>query len=64
VLGFLVHYPIALPHQPAYKDAGYKPGDFPVAEKLSQEVISLPVYPGLAKQEIEYVVEQFKEVIK
>ena len=52
-VGLLVHYPIALPHQPAYKDAGYKIGDFPVAEKLSQEVISLPIYPGLTRKEIE-----------
>ena len=59
-----MHYPIAVPHQLAYKDSGCKKGDFPVSEKLCEEVISLPVYPGLTRQEIEYVVQQFKEVIK
>ncbi len=60
----LVHYPIPLHLQEAYADSGYKKGDFPVAEKLCEEVISLPIYPGLTRQEIEYVVQQFKEVVK
>jgi len=60
----LVHYPIPAPLQEAYKDSGHKKGDFPVSEKLSEQVISLPIYPGLTKQEVEYVAQQFKEVVK
>ncbi len=63
-VSLLIHYPIPLHLQEAYKDSGYKKGDFPVSEKLSEEVISLPIYPGLRKQEIEYVAQQFKEVVK
>jgi len=59
----LVHYPIALPFQKAYKDAGCKRGDFPVSERLSREVISLPIYPGLARKEIEYVVRQITDIV-
>jgi len=60
----LVHYPIPLHLQGAYEDSGYKRGDFPVSEKLCEEVISLPIYPGLTRTEIEYVVSQFKETVK
>lgn len=52
-----IHYPIPIHIQEAYKDLGYKKGDFPVAEKLSEEILSLPMFPELKKEQIEYVVE-------
>ncbi len=42
-----IHYPIPLHLQPAYKYLGYKRGDFPVAEKLSKMILTLPIYPEL-----------------
>ena len=51
-----IHYPIPVHLQPAYAGLGYKPGDFPVAEKLAQEVLSLPLYPELTPAQIEEVV--------
>jgi dTDP-4-amino-4,6-dideoxygalactose transaminase len=51
----LIHYPIPLHLQKVYKDLGYKRGDFPVAEKISRQIISLPMHPYLKHQEIEYV---------
>lgn len=42
-----VFYPLPLHLQPAFKELGHKPGDFPEAEKACQEVLSLPLYPGL-----------------
>ncbi|MBE0474963.1 DegT/DnrJ/EryC1/StrS aminotransferase family protein [Rhodoferax sp.] len=46
-IGTLVHYPIPPHLQPAYADAGYRSGDFPIAEQLHREVLSLPMYPQL-----------------
>jgi len=48
-IGTLVHYPIPPHLQPAYADAGYQPGDFPIAEQLHREVLSLPLYPQLSQ---------------
>jgi len=50
----LIHYPIPIHLQPAYKGLGYKKGDFPVTEQLCQNIISLPMYPELTTKEIEY----------
>lgn len=58
-----IYYPLCLHLQEVYKDLGYKKGDFPVAEKLQEEVLSLPMYPELNKKEIEEVVERIEEVL-
>ena len=49
----MVHYPIPIHMQPAYNDMGWKKGDFPAAERSASEMISLPMYPELEKDEIE-----------
>jgi len=51
----LKHYPIPLHLQPAYGKFGYEAGDFPVAEKASKEILSLPMNPFLTEEEISYV---------
>ena len=50
-----INYPIPLHLQPAYSDLGYKIGDFPHAEKLAAEQISLPVYAELTRPQVEQV---------
>ena len=50
-----IHYPIPLHLQPAYKYLGYKRGDFPVTEKASQEIISLPMFAELTGEQIEEI---------
>ena len=50
-----INYPIPLHLQPAYSDLGYKMGDFPHAEKLAREQLSLPVYAELTVPQIEQV---------
>lgn len=60
----LIHYPIPLHLQEAYKHLGYKKGDFPVAEKVSREIISLPMYPGLKENQIRFVASQLKEILE
>ena len=43
----LVHYPVPIHLQPAAKYLNYRKGDFPIVEKLSNEILSLPLYPGM-----------------
>lgn len=50
-IGTGIHYPVPLHLQAAYKHLQYKQGDFPVAEKLAAEIVSLPMYPGLTPEE-------------
>jgi dTDP-4-amino-4,6-dideoxygalactose transaminase len=59
-IGAIVHYPIPLHLQEAYRGLGYKKGDFPVSEKVAQEIISLPMHPHLKENQIKYVVGVIK----
>lgn len=56
----IIHYPIPLHLQGAYKDLGYKKGDFPVAEEVAQEIISLPMYPHLKEEEVKFIADVLK----
>jgi dTDP-4-amino-4,6-dideoxygalactose transaminase len=59
----LIHYPIPLHLQKAYKELGYKKGDFPVAERIAKEIFSLPMHPYLKESEIKYIASVLKEAI-
>jgi dTDP-4-amino-4,6-dideoxygalactose transaminase len=52
-----IHYPHPLHLQPVFADLGYKEGDFPGAEMLAREALSLPMYPGITEGEIGRVAE-------
>jgi dTDP-4-amino-4,6-dideoxygalactose transaminase len=56
-VGTLIHYPIPPHLQEAYRELGYKPGDFPLSERIHAQELSLPLGPHLKPQEAEYVVE-------
>jgi len=57
-----VHYPIPIHLQPVYRRMfGYKRGDFPNSEILADTVLSLPMFPELKRDEIEYVCEKIQE---
>lgn len=58
-----IHYPKPLHLQPAYEYLGYKQGDFPVAEACAQRVLSLPCYPELTDEQIEFIVETIKRLL-
>ncbi len=49
-VGTLIHYPIPIHLQPAYRDLNYPPGSLPVTERLASEILSLPLYVGLSPQ--------------
>jgi dTDP-4-amino-4,6-dideoxygalactose transaminase len=51
----VIHYPIPPHLQQAYNQSGFGKGDFPVAEKLSDTSLSLPLYPGLKDEQLDYV---------
>ena len=53
-----VHYPVPLHLQECFAYLGYKEGDFPIAEQVSKEIISLPMNPYLREDEIDYVCEK------
>ncbi|WP_462137808.1 DegT/DnrJ/EryC1/StrS family aminotransferase [Candidatus Mycalebacterium sp.] len=55
-IGVSVHYPRAVHLHPCYKDLGYKKGDFPNAEKIAEKEISLPMFPGITREQIDMVV--------
>ena len=57
-IGSIIHYPIPPHLQVAYKYLGYKKGDFPIAERYADEVLSLPMYNGMKKIELDYVIEK------
>ncbi len=52
-----VYYPLPVQQQPAYEYLGSRVGEFPVAERLCQQVLSLPVHPGLTVAQQEYIIE-------
>ncbi len=54
-IGFSIYYPVPLHLQKVYKALGYKRGDFPIAERVSREIISLPMYPYLKEKQINFI---------
>ncbi len=59
-----VYYPVPLHMQKAYQDSRYKAGDFPVTEKLSKEVISLPMHTEFTEEQLKYVTDAVLEFVK
>ena len=55
------HYPIPIHLQGAYKELGYKIGDFPISEEISQTELSIPMYYSMAEEEISYVISKINE---
>ncbi len=56
-IGTLIHYPIPPHLSEAYSYLGYKKGDFPIAEKNADEVLSLPMYNGMTTDEQQFVID-------
>ena len=56
-IGTLIHYPVPPHLQACYQNLGYREGDFPIAEELASTCLSLPMWPGLIKEEVLNVCE-------
>jgi UDP-2-acetamido-2-deoxy-ribo-hexuluronate aminotransferase len=57
----MIYYPIPVHLQKAYLKYGYKEGDFPVAEKLCKEVLSLPIHTEMKDEDQRYIIDQIKD---
>lgn len=60
----LIHYPIPLHLQKAYYHLNYAKGDFPFAEKISKEILSLPMYEYMSTEQIDFIVKKIKDFYK
>jgi len=58
------HYPQPPHLAPAYRSLGFAPGDFPVAEALAREALSLPLYPGISDAQLEWVCESIHDYFR
>jgi dTDP-4-amino-4,6-dideoxygalactose transaminase len=59
-----LHYPIPLHQQEAYASLGYRTGDFPVTENATQRILSLPMYPDIPMEAVDYVCDSVSEWAK
>ena len=55
-IGAGIHYPVPLHLQPAFASLGHQEGDFPVTERAAQEILSLPLYPGMTEAQQDRVI--------
>lgn len=62
-VGVGIHYPIALPNLEAYGYLGHVTSDFPEASRASSEVLSLPIYPEITQEQLEYVSSRVLAVV-
>jgi dTDP-4-amino-4,6-dideoxygalactose transaminase len=61
-IGTLIHYPIPLHLQPAFLPLGGRPGDFPIAERACQEILSIPLYPEMTDEQAGLVGAALREL--
>lgn len=57
----MIHYPIPIHMQNAYKEYSYLIGKLPIAERLSNEVLSLPIYPYIDYKDVAYIVNKIEK---
>lgn len=62
-IGTAIHYPIPLHLQKAYQHLGYREGDFPVSERVAREIVSLPMYPQLQRDQQQRVAAAISELV-
>lgn len=63
-IGCEIYYPVAFNNQECFKYLGYKKGDFPIAEKVADETLAIPIYPELTKEQKDYILDSMKNFYK
>lgn len=63
-IGTVIHYPVPPHLQDAYKELAYKKGDYPIAEKIANQTLSLPLYPGMLAEQQNFVINKIKDFYK
>ncbi len=63
-IGTQIYYPVPLHLQECFRDLGYAKGDFPESERAAEEVLSLPVSPGLTEDDIAYICDAITEFFR
>ncbi len=63
-IGASIHYPTPIHLTGAYRDLGYGPGSFPVAEAAADEILTLPLYPHITALQQERIVTELKEALR
>jgi dTDP-4-amino-4,6-dideoxygalactose transaminase len=58
-----IHYPVPVHLQPAFRDLGYGPGDFPIAEEAAGQILSLPLFPHITVEQQQNVVNMLRSVL-
>ena len=59
-VGTVIHYPVPPHKQGAYADLNFKPNDFPLASLIADTCLSLPIYPGMESNQIDYICDKIK----
>ncbi len=59
-----IHYPYPLHLQDSYKEYGYKKGDFPISEEYAPQLLSLPIFPEMTDEQVQYVINTIKSFYK
>jgi dTDP-4-amino-4,6-dideoxygalactose transaminase len=59
-----IHYPVPVHLQPAFRNLGYAPGDFPVAEAAARQILSLPIYPQITPEQQRRVVDVVRYAVR
>ncbi len=63
-IGCGIHYPVTLPLSPAYADLGYSREEFPIACRVADEIVSLPMHADLTDDQVDFVIEQVRAVAR
>lgn len=58
-----IHYPVPVHLQPAFRELGYGPGDFPVAEAAASEILTLPLYPQITGEQQQFVAQALRAAV-